>query len=58
VGDRTGRAWVRSPEGEHLGTVPTHGDGRLCFGGDDLRPLSLMTSTTAHARRRRQAPAA
>jgi len=44
-----GGVWVLAPEGEHLGTVPTpEVTGSLCFGGDDLRTLFLMTSTTAH----------
>ena len=41
--------WVLTPDGEHLGTVPTpEVCGSHCWGGEDLRSLFLMTSTTVH----------
>jgi len=44
-----GGVWVLTPEGEHLGTVPTpEVCGSLAWGGDDLRSLFLMTTTTVH----------
>jgi gluconolactonase len=50
--------WVLSPEGEHLGIVETpEVCGSLCWGGDDLRTLFLMTSTTVHSVRTRVGPA-
>jgi len=44
-----GGVWVLTPEGEHLGTVATpEVCGSLCWGGQDMHSLFLMTSTTAH----------
>jgi gluconolactonase len=44
-----GGVWVITPEGEHLGTVPTpEVCGSLAWGGEDMRSLFLMTSTTVH----------
>jgi gluconolactonase len=41
--------WVLTPSGEHLGTVQTpEVCGSLCWGGQDLHSLFLMTSTTVH----------
>jgi gluconolactonase len=53
-----GGVWVLTPEGEHLGTVPTpEVCGSHCWGGDDMRSLFLMTSTTVHVVRTLVAPA-
>ena len=44
-----GGVWVLTPEGEHLGTVPTpEVCGSLAWGGDDMRSLFLMTTTSVH----------
>ena len=44
-----GGVWVLTPDGEHLGTVATpEVCGSIAWGGDDLRSLFLMTSTTVH----------
>jgi gluconolactonase len=53
-----GGVWVLTPEGEHLGTVPTpEVCGSHCWGGMDLRSLFLMTSTTVHVVRTLVGPA-
>jgi len=53
-----GGVWVLTPEGEHLGTVPTpEVCGSHCWGGDDLRSLFLMTTTTVHVVRTLVGPA-
>ncbi|HZR92451.1 MAG TPA: SMP-30/gluconolactonase/LRE family protein [Gaiellaceae bacterium] len=53
-----GGVWVLSPDGEHLGTVETpEVCGSLCWGGDDLHSLFLMTSTTVHVVRTHVGPA-
>lgn len=44
-----GGVWVLTPEGEHLGTVATpEVCGSLAWGGEDMRSLFLMTTTTVH----------
>jgi gluconolactonase len=44
-----GGVWVLTPKGEHLGTVATpEVCGSHCWGGDDMRSLFLMTSTSVH----------
>jgi gluconolactonase len=53
-----GGVWVLTPEGEHLGTVPVpEVVGSLCWGGEDLHTLFLMSSTTVHSVRTLVAPA-
>jgi gluconolactonase len=53
-----GGIWVLTPDGEHLGTVSTpEVCGSHCWGGDDLRSLFLMTSTTVHVVRTLVGPA-
>jgi gluconolactonase len=53
-----GGVWVLTPEGEHLGTVATpEVCGSLCWGGDDLHTLFLMTYTTVHTTRTLVGPA-
>jgi gluconolactonase len=53
-----GGVWVLTPEGGHLGTVPTpEVCGSHCWGGEDLRSLFLMTSTTVHVVRTLVGPA-
>jgi gluconolactonase len=53
-----GGVWVLSPEGEHLGVVPTpEVAGSLAWGGADLRTLYVCTSTTLHSIRTRVAGA-
>ena len=45
----TGGVWVISPEGERLGVIETpEVAGSLCWGGEGLRSLFIMTSTTVH----------
>jgi gluconolactonase len=45
----TGGVWVLSPAGERLGVIETpEVAGSLCWGGEDLRSLFIMTSTTVH----------
>ena len=44
-----GGVWVLSAQGEHLGTLAaTETVGSLCWGGDDMHTLFLMSSTTVH----------
>jgi gluconolactonase len=53
-----GGVWVISPTGDHLGVL--HAPevvGNLAWGGEDLRSLFLMTSTTVHVIRTRIGPA-
>jgi gluconolactonase len=53
-----GGVWVLTPEGEHVGTIETpEVCGSLCWGGDDLRSLFLMTYTTVHVTRTLVGPA-
>ena len=53
-----GGVWVISPAGERLGTIRApEVVGNLTWGGDDLRTLFLMTSTTVHSLRTRVGPA-
>ena len=53
-----GGVWVISPAGEHLGVLRTpEVAGNLVWGGDDLRSLFVMTSTTVHVVRTRVASA-
>jgi gluconolactonase len=53
-----GGVWVVSPEGEHLGVVPAPElTGSLCWGGEDLHSLFVMTSTTVHVIRTLVGPA-
>jgi gluconolactonase len=53
-----GGVWVLTPDGEHIGTVATpEVCGSLCWGGEDLRSLFLMTSTTVHVTRTKVGPA-
>jgi gluconolactonase len=50
--------WVISPEAELLGKIRApEVVGNLTWGGDDLRSLFLMTSTTVHVVDTRVAPA-
>jgi gluconolactonase len=45
-----GGVWVISPQGERLGRIRApEVVGNLTWGGDDLRTLFLMTSTTVHS---------
>jgi gluconolactonase len=45
-----GGVWVISPDGERLGRIRApEVVGNLTWGGDDLRTLFLMTSTTVHS---------
>jgi len=45
----TGGVWVLSPSGERLGLVRSpEVVGSLCWGGERMRTLFLMTSTTVH----------
>jgi gluconolactonase len=45
----TGGGWVITPQGERLGVIETpEVAGSLCWGGEDLRSLFVMTSTTVH----------
>jgi len=44
-----GGIWVINPDGERLGVIETDEvAGSLAWGGDDMRSLFLMTTTTAH----------
>jgi gluconolactonase len=44
-----GGVWVISPQGERLGVIAMpEVAGSLCWGGEDLRSLFVMTSTTVH----------
>jgi gluconolactonase len=44
-----GGVWVLTPEGAHLGVVETpEVCGSMAWGGDDLRSLFLMTTTSVH----------
>ncbi len=50
--------WVLTPEGEHLGTVETpEVCGSLAWGGEDMRSLFLMTTTSVHVVRTIVGPA-
>ena len=54
----TGGVWVLSPQGERLGVIETpEVAGSLCWGGEDLHSLFIMTSTTAHVIRTIVGPA-
>jgi gluconolactonase len=53
-----GGVWVISPAGDRLGVLRApEVVGNLAWGGDDLRTLFLMTSTTVHSLRTRVGPA-
>jgi gluconolactonase len=53
-----GGVWVLTPDGEHVGVVETSEVcGSLAWGGDDLRSLFLMTTTTVHVVRTLVGPA-
>ena len=53
-----GGVWVLTPDGEQIGTVEVpEVVGSLCWGGDDMRTLFLMSSTTVHSIRTRVAAA-
>ena len=53
-----GGVWVLSPAGERLGRIRApEVVGNLTWGGEDLRTLFLMTSTTVHSVPTRVAPA-
>jgi len=50
--------WVISPDGTHLGTIPTpEFPGNLCWGGEDLRTLFVCSSTTVFSVRTKVASA-
>jgi len=54
----TGGVWVLSPGGDRLGVIEApEVVGSLCWGGDDMRTLFLMSSTTVHSIRTRVAAA-
>jgi gluconolactonase len=54
----TGGVWVISPAGQRLGLIAMpEVAGSLCWGGDDLRSLFVMTSTTVHVVRTLVGPA-
>jgi gluconolactonase len=53
-----GGVWVVGPAGERLGVIRApEVVGNLTWGGEDLRTLFLMTSTTVHSVRTRVGPA-
>jgi gluconolactonase len=53
-----GGVWVISPAGERLGMIRApEVVGNLTWGGDDLRTLFLMTTSTVHTVRTLVAPA-
>jgi gluconolactonase len=53
-----GGVWVLAPDGRRLGVVAApEVVGSLCWGGEDMRHLFLMTSTSAHVVRTLVGPA-